>query len=280
MSYLQRLVKRWMYPFQIRADLGREAYERILADPRHADARCLVRYGAKTFSQNDEDGVIAEILHRIGVTNKKFVEFGVGDGLENNTAALLCEDWRGLWIDGSKQQVEAIRQGLPRTIASGQLVVEQSFITRENINDLIGKHFRGEIDLLVVDLDGNDAHIAGAIDCVSPRVLVVEYNAKFLPHVDYCLAYNPTHVWRGDDCFGASLKHWERRLGKKGYSLVGCTPAGVNAYFVRNDLLGDKFLPPFTAEQHYQPPRYYLAGLVSGHRPAYATIDGRERGSA
>jgi hypothetical protein len=30
----------------------------------------------------------------------------------------------------------------------------------------------------------------------------------------------------------------------------------VNAFFVRNDLLGDHFTAPYTAENHYEPFRY------------------------
>jgi hypothetical protein len=29
-----------------------------------------------------------------------FAEFGVGNGLENNTLILLASGWRGFWIDG------------------------------------------------------------------------------------------------------------------------------------------------------------------------------------
>ncbi|MDQ4131959.1 MAG: hypothetical protein M3179_01875 [Actinomycetota bacterium] len=36
------------------------------------------------FSQNGEDGVIARIFGRIGVTNRYFVEFGIGPGAEGN----------------------------------------------------------------------------------------------------------------------------------------------------------------------------------------------------
>jgi hypothetical protein len=44
-----------------------------------------------------------------------------------------------------------------------------------------------------------------------------------------------------------------------GYALVGCGMAGVNAFFVREDLVGDKFCAPFTARNHYEPPRHYLS---------------------
>jgi len=56
----------------------------------------------------------------------------------------------------------------------------------------------------------------------------------------------------------------EKLGAKKGYSLVGCNFTGVNAFFVRNDLLADRFLSPFTAEKHYEPAKYFR--LRAGHR--------------
>ena len=47
--------------------------------------------------------------------------------------------------------------------------------------------------------------------------------------------------------------------------LVGCCVAGINAFFVREDLVGDLFCTPFTAENHYEPPRYYLGSRAAGH---------------
>ena len=58
----------------------------------------LDRFWYKVYSQNDEDGVIEEIFNRIGLTNKKFVEFGIQNGLESNAHFLLHKGWSGLWI--------------------------------------------------------------------------------------------------------------------------------------------------------------------------------------
>src|SRR3972149_4858892 len=69
--------------------------------PRYQDPRRLIPHGYKVYSQNEEDGIIREIFNRIGTTNKVFAELGVGNGLENNTLALLLDNWKGLWIEGS-----------------------------------------------------------------------------------------------------------------------------------------------------------------------------------
>ena len=46
--------------------------KRMLEDPLYLD-----RYGYKVYSEADEDGIIAEIFKRIGISNKTFVDFGI-----------------------------------------------------------------------------------------------------------------------------------------------------------------------------------------------------------
>ena len=41
---------------------------------RHEEPLSLVPFGFKAYSQNDEDGMIAEIFRRIGATRRTFVE--------------------------------------------------------------------------------------------------------------------------------------------------------------------------------------------------------------
>lgn len=257
--------------------LTQDRLDRLRNEERYKDPKSLIPYGHKIYSQNDEDGILCEIFRRIGTVSRTFVEIGVGNGLENNTAALLCEGWQGLWIDSCSQDVREIRENMPNSIGSGRLQVIESFATKENINKLISSRIsHREIDLLSIDIDGNDIHVLEAVSCISPRVIVVEYNAKFVPPTLYCTEYDESFVWKQDDCVGSSLKHLELRLAEKGYCLVGCNLIGINAFFVRRDLAGDAFLQPYTAEKHYEPARYYLTfGYVSGHRPSYRTIDGQ-----
>ena len=249
--------------------------DRLKKEARYNNPRSLIPYGYKMYSQNDEDGIIREIFNRIGATNKVFVEFGIGNGLENNTLALLFDGWNGLWIEASSESVKAIRKNMPRIIDSGKLKVIESFITKKNINDLILPNVSPrEIDLLSIDIDGNDFHVLDAITCILPRVIVIEYNAKFMPPVIYCMEYDETYTWQQDDFVGSSLKFLEVKLAEKGYCLVGCNLIGINAFFVRKDLVADKFLDPFSAEKHYEQARYYLTfGFSSGHLPSYKTLE-------
>lgn len=204
-------------------------------EQRLKNEKCLEGYGFKTYSQNDEDGIIEEIFDRIGTTNRTFIEFGVENGLESNCHLLLHKGWNGLWIDGGKEHYEQILIKFNPVIQNGQLKVTNAFITRENINELIeDAKIVGSIDLLSVDVDGNDYYIWEAINVVDPRVVIIEYNGKFPPSVDWKMAYDKNHIWPETDWHGASLKALQLLGESKGYQLVGTNINGANAFFVNN----------------------------------------------
>jgi hypothetical protein len=229
----------------------------------------LERYGYKVYSQNDEDGIIEEIFNRIKTTNKTFVEFGVQNGLESNCHYLLHKGWNGLWIDGNEKYViggGGIKQLFKKPIDERRLSVINAFITRDNINSLIKDtgNINGEIDLLSIDIDGNDWWVWNAIECVNPRVVVIEYNGKFPPNFKWVMEYDEKHIWKGDDDQGASLKSLELLGTKLGYQLVGTNITGVNAFFVKADLAKDLFAKPAIAEKLYNPTRWTMC-YISGH---------------
>jgi hypothetical protein len=124
----------------------------------------------------------------------------------------------------------------------------------------------GEIDLLSIDIDYNDYWVWKAVDVANPRVVVIEYNAALRPPMSLVVPYDPTRSWDGSNYFGASLEALVRLGRTKGYRIVGCNFSGANAFFVRDDLCADHFLDPPTAEEHYEPPRYFAHLMTGGHR--------------
>ena len=114
-----------------------------------------------------------------------------------------------------------------------------------------------EFDLLSIDIDGNDYWLWKAITRFKPRVVVIEYNSNYPPDVSWIMKYNPKHAWEGGSHFGASLLALEKLGASKGYSLVGCDFYGVNAFFVQREH-ESKFTGPFTAANHFEPPRFRL----------------------
>jgi hypothetical protein len=223
--------------------LSRHAYADSVPRPPISDA--INDFELKIHSQNGEDGILLFIFSQIGITDRRFVEFGVGDGSICNTANLsLNWGWSGLLMEAEAEDVESARRNYREWLGpeADRVQIRQAFITAENINELLrAEGFEGPIDLLSIDIDGNDYWIWNAIDQIEPRVVVIEYNASFGPKESVTIPYDPkfnayaVHV--SGIFHGASLAAL-RKLGEaKGYALVGCDSRGVNAFFVRRESL-------------------------------------------
>jgi len=200
-------------------------------------------------SQNGEDGIIAEIFRRIRTTNRYFVEFGVQDGAECNTAQLALAGWSGLLIEG-----DPVLQARLATRYENNTTVKtvQEFITAENIASVFERNgVPASFDLLSIDIDGNDYWVWKAIAVRRPRAVVIEYNATMPPPVSRTIPYDPKFRFDETDYFGASLAALARLGREKGYTLVACDSRGINAFFV-DDALAGRFAPP-PIERLYRP---------------------------
>ncbi|HUF07343.1 MAG TPA: FkbM family methyltransferase [Candidatus Binatia bacterium] len=223
----------------LRLALGRIEARQL--NPPGAD---LASQEFKVFSQNGEDGIIQHLIRRVAIPRRVFVEFGVEDYREANTRFLAVNDgWSGLVLDSDPENVRAIRDDPDHWRLNVRAA--QAFVTRENINGLLLEHgMSGEIGLLSIDIDGNDYWVLEAIDVISPAIVVVEYNFRFGadravvvpydPHFDRAAAH-PSRIY-----FGASLRALCLLARRKGYEFVGCNSFGVNAFFVRSDLMTDE----------------------------------------
>lgn len=223
------------------------------------------RIGFKTFSQCDEDGILLYIFSIIGVTNKECVEICAGDGIECNTANLIINHgWHGLLVDGN---VRRVKNGIKFYERHTNTYVfppkfVHSWITRDNVNDVIVNNgFKGEIDLLSIDLDGVDYWIWKSITAIEPRVVVVEYQdiigpdrAITVPYDEKFNAYKfPTTRGMPNFC-GASLAAFVKLANTKGYRLVGCNRYGFNAFFIRKEL-GEKCIPGIEMRNCFRHPK-------------------------
>jgi glycosyltransferase involved in cell wall biosynthesis len=200
----------------------------------------LTPYELRVFSQNGEDGVLAEILARVGTGERFFVEFGVESGREGNCVALAdVFGWRGVFLDCD----EVFFPELERKYRANEAVVtRQAMVTPENAEQLFAEcGVPSAPDVLSIDVDGGDYWIWEAIEAYQPRVLVVEYNSALDP--GRCLVQPREHDggWDGTDCFGASLGAMRSLGERKGYRLVHAELSGVNAFFVRADLAAGRF---------------------------------------
>jgi len=244
---------------QINKNLAKIIVNQIISLPKFQNEKILLKHGYKVFSQQDEDGIIDEIFKRIGSGKKKFVEMGIETGIQCNTSNLLFQDWSGLWIECNEKSVEKIKENFSEYIKTN-LKVHCEKINPKNINDLLSIYFERneEIDLLSIDIGVHTFHVLEKIEVIKPRVIVVEYNAKYGPLIDWTVEYDINAEWDNTDYFGASLYSFEKMLKKKDYFLVGCNITGVNAFFVRKDQLNEKFEEDTSSKYHFIEGRYWL----------------------
>jgi hypothetical protein len=209
----------------------------------------LQRFEYQKSSQNQEDGVIEEIFFHIGVFSSYYVEFGAHDGYWASNTQHLRENgsWKGLLLD--------------KLFHNPEINLQQEFLTAENINAIFEKyHVPKNLDFLSIDVDGNDFYLWNALSAhYRPRLIVIEYNGTHPPHEDKVITYQEDYQWDQTNYFGASLCALFHLARKKGYSLVYTESSGLNAFFVRDDLLkSEKFFFKNTneIEKIYKTPRY------------------------
>jgi len=193
--------------------------------------------------------MIHAIFSTIGTTNKYFVEFGVEDGKECNTRALAKQGWKGLLMDGGNE--------------NHTINLQKEFITAENIEELFTKNaVPQELDLLSIDIDGNDYWVWDAIKNYAPRVVIAEYNAciPYTPAVT--IPYKTDFMWDKTDYYGASLSALVQLGTEKGYTLIATDSRGVNAFFVQDAIAHRHFviIPPKDLYRNAKTP-----GCFGGH---------------
>lgn len=205
-------------------------------------------------TQNEEAAILRQLLSRFEVPHR-FVEFGFS-GWEFNCAS-LANTWDGLLIDGDEYNVT-----IARTILKRNIRAEQRWLTLDTLDVVREFASAGELGILSIDVDGNDYWFLKSLIDLKPAIIIAEYNSSFGRH-PVTVPYDPTFdrtklspSWPWYDertyfWFGASLSALTHLAEANGYGLIEVGQSGINAFFVRNDLLGaDDF--PLSADQAYR----------------------------
>lgn len=202
--------------------------------------------GFKVFSQFEEDGLLLYIFSIIGMGNRTFVDLGSNDCVNSNCANLAIHfGWLGLFVDGDKEAIEIGKRFYAKNPNPWNHPQQFlcSFLTDKNINELIkNSGIEGEIELLSIDIDGNDYWIWKAIEIISPKVVLIESQVAFgdknlvVPYMD---AYN-TDI-KSNYYSGASNAALQKLAHQKGYRLIGSNLNGNNLFFMKNGIADTDF---------------------------------------
>lgn len=218
----------------------------------------LNQTGFRVFSQYEEDGKLLYIFAIIGMKNKTFVEVGSDDGINSNCANLALNfGYRGLFLDGNPKAIKRGRKFYGKYPHPWMYAptFRCAKVQAENINELCKEAgLEGDIDLLSIDIDGNDYWVWKALEQVSPNVVIIETHVEFGMR-NIVVPYDKNYVFPGKHpvYHGASVPAMINLAKSKGYRLVGANELGFNLIFVKNGL-GEDELPEVTAESVLEHP--------------------------
>lgn len=259
----------WAYPnYNMATQLQNSLRMELLREAKNP----LNHFGQKYFSQNEEDGILLEILKRLGLlsdpSHRRFLEFGVGNGLENNSLILLMHGFKGVWVGNEELAIDATKSNKLNYIKTWLTLDNMGAVVEQALNYLGG----AQIDVLSMDLDGNDLYFINFFmhAGIYPKVIVAEYNGKFPPPVEFTIAYDPNHHF-DSDYMGASLQSIDNLISNK-YFLVACNVTGSNAFYVRRDFSHIFSDVPKTVAEKFMPANYGIVTRV-GHGVSSKTVE-------
>ncbi len=193
-------------------------------------------------SQWGDDGVIEEIFKRIGEGNKTCVDFGAYDGphLSNTWNLWNNKGWNALLIEGNPSRIKSLREyvGDNKKIKTVNTFVST---TGENkIDNIVEKNLGSntKIDLMSIDIDGDDYYILESIEKFHPRVIIIEFNPTIPVNIDI--------VQKQGEYFGSSAFSINKLATQKGYRLIEII--GANCYFIKSEEYSKVYSDEYTLE--------------------------------
>ncbi len=259
MGVFKNFLKKHFYILKVRDRFSaevqisqRQLYNQYQVWAQEGKAMPLDETGYRVFSQYEEDGKLLYIFAVLGMKHKTFVEIGSDDGINSNCANLALNfGWRGLFLDGNEKAIKRGRRFYSKYPHPWMYppVFKQALVKTENINQLISEaKLKGEIDLLSIDIDGNDYWVWNAIEVVTPKVVIIETHVEFGMR-NIVVPYDKDYFFPGKHpvYHGASPIAMVNLAKKKGYRLVGANELGFNLIFVKNEYAQEQ-LPEVSVE--------------------------------
>jgi Methyltransferase FkbM domain len=179
-------------------------------------------------SQFGEDGVIAEIFKKIGIENKICIEFGAWDGIHLSNTWNLWKNlgWESLLIEGDPVKYKELTENIKKFPNVKALNVYVSFEGENSLDNILKNfNFPKNIDLLSIDIDGDDYYILESLNNFSPRLIIIEYNPTIPQDIEL--------IQSKGEYFGASALSILKLSHQKKYKLVHMTE--TNMFLLNED---------------------------------------------
>jgi hypothetical protein len=184
------------------------------------------KYRRNVYSQNGEDGVIAEIVRRIGLGRSWTCDVGAWDGrYGSNCYALVKRGWPCLMIEADPRKFDYLQQLSAR--ANGTIKPFHAHVDHrggpESLDAIIERaQLPGPLEMISIDIDSYDYHVWQSFTH-RPAIVVIEIGSSTPPGELYIF-----NGGRRLTSFSAMLE-----LGRSKEYTLACHTG--NMIFVRNE---------------------------------------------
>jgi hypothetical protein len=251
-TYLKHLLKKYFWKVVFR--------KRLFETGRNKNKICLEQIKKEpnqipllnVFTTHNEDGILQYILNNVETPGRFFIDIGSNDCINSNCANLAFHhQWNGIFIDGNNRLIERgkhIYSSFFQSKINGFQFIN-SIVRPATINTFLENlSTPPQIDLLSIDLDGNDYHIWKAIEVIQPTIVIAEVQVEkgmqeFIPEYDEVFEQYEAAVPKG-----ASPLSMIQLAASKGYELAATNTEGFNLFFVKKSAMKD--CEPMSAAQY------------------------------
>ena len=217
--------------------------------------RRLNKFRGNFSSKDGEDGILSYLLKPFKV-NKTCLEVGAWDGVEGSNTFYLRKfhSFSSILIEVDEELYSKLE-----LLADYKTFTYKKYIAakgkgQDTIDYFIKRHFKN-LGVLSLDIDSNDLEVFENLTH-KPTIVIIEYNRKFPPHIDY--QDPPNMVY-----FRHSAKAVERVAMKKGYRVVASS--ADNLILLNKDVINKKneeFIPNLSVEKILDTPKKNKLGLI------------------
>lgn len=147
------------------------------------NAQCASNQSKNIYSQFGEDGVTDAMLRAIGVTSDGWcLEVGASDGIFfSNTRQYVERGWNAILIESDAKAYELLKENC-KAYPNCRLFNEKAGVDK-SLDWFLDQCGAPEvIDLLCIDIDGQDYHLLNGLVRHRARVVVIEYDQNVNPY--------------------------------------------------------------------------------------------------
>lgn len=129
-----------------------------------------------SYAQDKEDFFILDLFKKKRLKENYFFEFGAWDGIHLSNCRLLFENgWNGCFIEADKQRFSLLENNYKEN-DNILTLCEMIDFNSGNINHIIKQNNITSIEVLSIDVDGNDLSIWKSLKILKSKIVVIEFN--------------------------------------------------------------------------------------------------------